>query len=204
MHSYLVVGRDKEKLSKKIDAIVKKLGSKPQKFSLAKIEDVRELNSQTKLKTGSPVTFVIYDIDLATTEAQNAFLKNLEEPGINVSYVLTAQNEHKLLPTIVSRCLVIRGVTKVIIPEDIVSEVKKFLKMNSSEKLFLFSKLRDRAVAIEHLETLVLGGHQMLLNNKPDFLKISKFIKNTNRTIYALRGNGNVSLQLTNLIVNVS
>jgi len=48
---------------------------------------------------------VIFDpADAMTVEAQNAFLKTLEEPPPQVAFVLIATREERLLPTIRSRC----------------------------------------------------------------------------------------------------
>jgi len=48
---------------------------------------------------------VIFDpADAMTVEAQNAFLKTLEEPPPQVAFVLIATREGRLLPTIRSRC----------------------------------------------------------------------------------------------------
>jgi DNA polymerase-3 subunit delta' len=44
----------------------------------------------------------------ATVNAQNAFLKTLEEPAPKVVLLLTADSSESLLPTIVSRCEVLR------------------------------------------------------------------------------------------------
>lgn len=48
--------------------------------------------------------FVINNIDVSTTEAQNKLLKVIEEPPKNVFFLLSAKNEEKVLPTIKSRC----------------------------------------------------------------------------------------------------
>lgn len=48
------------------------------------------------------------DFQRATTEASNAMLKTLEEPSDKVVLLLTAKDLESLLPTIVSRCEVIR------------------------------------------------------------------------------------------------
>lgn len=52
--------------------------------------------SQTKV-------FIINDIDDATPQAQNKILKTLEEPSKSTIFILTATNENKILPTVVSR-----------------------------------------------------------------------------------------------------
>jgi DNA polymerase-3 subunit delta' len=47
---------------------------------------------------------LIYDAHLMNQEAQNALLKNLEEPPDGVIFILLTSNVDKLLPTIRSRC----------------------------------------------------------------------------------------------------
>ncbi|MFH2059060.1 MAG: DNA polymerase III subunit delta' [Pseudomonadota bacterium] len=51
---------------------------------------------------------IIVDADLMNTQAQNALLKLLEEPPEKTMFILTAQKESLLLPTIISRCRKIR------------------------------------------------------------------------------------------------
>ncbi len=48
--------------------------------------------------------YVLPDADGMTREAQNAFLKTLEEPPSYVSFVLGADGKQKLLTTVLSRC----------------------------------------------------------------------------------------------------
>ncbi len=51
---------------------------------------------------------IIRDAHKLRDEAANAFLKTLEEPNPNTSFILTTSNLNALLPTIVSRCQVVR------------------------------------------------------------------------------------------------
>lgn len=75
-----------------------------------KVEMIRELQHSLAL---SPFE-ARYRIGLmlrfeeANSNAQNAFLKTLEEPNPNVVLLLTASSAEELLPTIASRCEVIR------------------------------------------------------------------------------------------------
>ncbi|MBR3955941.1 MAG: hypothetical protein IKJ63_10765 [Clostridia bacterium] len=48
--------------------------------------------------------YILHDADGMTREAQNAFLKTLEEPPPFVSFVLAASGTQKLLTTVLSRC----------------------------------------------------------------------------------------------------
>ena len=75
-----------------------------------KIEAVRELQHQLSLtSTGGNYKAVIIDeAERMNVTAQNALLKTLEEPNARVVLILMAQNERKLLPTIISRCQKIR------------------------------------------------------------------------------------------------
>ena len=72
------------------------------------IDTIREINRIMSLKTpgGSAIRRVVLveDAQNLSTEAQNAFLKLLEEPNDDTLFVLTAPSELSLLPTIVSRC----------------------------------------------------------------------------------------------------
>lgn len=52
--------------------------------------------------------YVIYAVDLFNDASANAFLKTLEEPNPRVTFILIAHNVQAVLPTIVSRCLVVR------------------------------------------------------------------------------------------------
>ena len=54
---------------------------------------------------------IIQDADHLTAEAMNALLKTLEEPPPHVVLVLTAERLDALLPTIMSRCQMIRFAT---------------------------------------------------------------------------------------------
>ena len=75
-----------------------------------RIDQVRDLERNLML---SPVegryrVAILEDFDLATPAAANALLKTLEEPAPHALIVLTATEESNLLPTIISRCQVLR------------------------------------------------------------------------------------------------
>lgn len=54
---------------------------------------------------------IIFEADRLVTEAQNAFLKTLEEPPKNSNFILATGNRKILLPTILSRCQLISVAT---------------------------------------------------------------------------------------------
>jgi DNA polymerase-3 subunit delta' len=77
--------------------------------ALISVDAVREVIGALQLK---PVearrrVALVQDFHAANTQAQNAFLKTLEEPPGQTVILLTAERADDLLPTIVSRCEVV-------------------------------------------------------------------------------------------------
>lgn len=72
------------------------------------IEQIRGVAQFLSLKTAGTQSirrFVLIErAETMTTEAQNAVLKQLEEPPSDTIFVLTSSQPHELLTTIVSRC----------------------------------------------------------------------------------------------------
>jgi hypothetical protein len=76
------------------------------------IEDIRQINEflmlKVPLKTEISRIAIIARAERMTLEAQNALLKNLEEPPKGTIFILTAETNSSLLPTIVSRLHIIK------------------------------------------------------------------------------------------------
>ena len=67
------------------------------------IRDIKKFLSLNYKEIGYRL-ILISDAHLMNDEAQNALLKNLEEPPENVIFILTTSNVSRLRPTIISRC----------------------------------------------------------------------------------------------------
>jgi DNA polymerase III delta prime subunit len=191
MHSFLIIGGDAKIKRLKIDNVAKQeRATKQIPFLLQKIEDARELKKIVKFSFGEKCAIVIENIDTATHEALNAFLKNLEEPNENLIYILTATNLNNIIPTIVSRCEVIQVKQKLQVIQ-INKEVKLFLEQNINKKFETIGKIKEREIAIKFVEDLIITDN--------DFKNSENYLK----TLRNLKLNGNVSLQLTNLLVKI-
>ncbi len=70
---------------------------------IIRLTQIHELHSLTKGKAREMRVFIIDDADRMNLQAQNAFLKLLEEPVANIHFILTAHRSHVLLPTVLSR-----------------------------------------------------------------------------------------------------
>jgi len=81
-----------------------------QRGGVLKVEQVRELQRSLSLAPYEALYRValLLHFEEANQNAANALLKTLEEPGSQVVLILTAENAEILLPTIVSRCEVLR------------------------------------------------------------------------------------------------
>ncbi|MCD5390268.1 DNA polymerase III subunit delta' [candidate division NPL-UPA2 bacterium] len=74
------------------------------------IDDIRRLRRQISLKPyqGRMKVYLITEADRMTAQASNALLKTLEEPPANSILILLTSHPASLLPTIISRCQMMR------------------------------------------------------------------------------------------------
>ena len=71
-----------------------------------KIDDIRDLLEKVKIppQLGKYKVYIIDEVHMLTKEAENAFLKTLEEPPPHIVFILATTEKNKILPTILSRC----------------------------------------------------------------------------------------------------
>lgn len=138
IHSFLIVGGTKKKREEaskekrpkeKSEALTEKslalgnsgAGAPTSKFDTTilepeedkqaiSIDQIRDLQHQLSLKPYAAKfkTGIILEAQRMTVEAQNALLKTLEEPPAHSVLILTTPSTKNLLPTIVSRCQIVR------------------------------------------------------------------------------------------------
>lgn len=75
-----------------------------------KINSIREVKMEISHSTFIPGwrVVIVSEADAMTEQAANAFLKTLEEPTPKTVIILTTANKDRLLPTITSRCQLVR------------------------------------------------------------------------------------------------
>lgn len=83
---------------------------KPEDKGSFPVELVREIVEESSLKRLEPGmrAFIVADADRFNDSSANAFLKRLEEPPADLIFVLLAGNLAQVLPTVLSRCQVVR------------------------------------------------------------------------------------------------
>ena len=203
MHAFLLIGSNHQETENEIEKLLKKLKVKPMEYPLVKIKDVRELSSFTNLSISRPTGILIKNIDSASIEALNAFLKNLEEPQENIYYILTALSVNNLPSTIISRCQVIKIKGKKELKSKDKKELSAFEKENKVGQLQKTSKIWNRQDAIIFIENYILYIHSLILKAKNKHHSLAKNIRCANTTLNNLKANGNVQLQLTNFVLGL-
>ncbi len=78
--------------------------------SYLKIDQIRELRQEILYKPyeSKRKVYIIYQVDRMTTEAANSLLKTLEAPPPHGVLILLTDNLNQLLPTVISRCELVR------------------------------------------------------------------------------------------------
>lgn len=136
------------------------------------IEDVRKLQQKLFLKPykSTDKASIIHDAHMLTIEAQNALLKILEEPPDHTYIILSAENQDRLLPTIISRCQLIALETKVTELNEQdgqeLSEVFQSIQTGSSgDKLYHAQKIGiNKESALAWLEKAILNKRNQMLH----------------------------------------
>ena len=156
------------------------------------------LNLQEFLSTmsfdGYYKLFFILNAGLMNEQSVNKLLKVLEEPNEKVVGFLISDNSNELLPTLISRCQVLKNdidASNVEVDEDIFNNLCKFKNFNFEDYIkfkVVVSKL-DK-VAINNLFLKYLA----YLDNENDifYLKVNAFLNN-------IRYNVNIDLALDKL-----
>lgn len=112
------------------------------------IDDLQEDFSKTALEVAGKKIYVINVIENASIGAVNGILKFLEEPSDDIIGILTTKNLSKVLPTIVSRCQLIR--LKNISKSDIIDEIEQHGFSQDDARL-----LAQNNGSIEEIETIL-------------------------------------------------
>jgi hypothetical protein len=117
MHAYIIAGGSLDERMKHIDILTHSLGIS--KFDTIRlnnqgtsigIKDVRYFEQSLQLKPtySKKIIGFIQQADQLTQAAQQALLVTIEEPPPHAVIVLEVQSDESLLPTICSRCQIIR------------------------------------------------------------------------------------------------
>jgi len=138
-----------------------------------RVDDMRGLLEKVNLTTpGRAKVYLLDEVHMLTSGAENALLKTLEEPPDHVTWVLATTEPHKVAQTIRSRCQVFElG----LIDADVMSEHLR--EIVADAELDVADEFIDQAVAngggsvrdtLTALERIIAGGGESELDSSTD------------------------------------
>lgn len=168
-------------LADQLEEVFHQISPEEDKDSIS-IDQIRQLYGQTR--TGQRQVIILEDAHSMSKDAQNAFLKLLEEPPGGIRFILTSHAESRILPTIRSRCQSI----KVLRPKkDLVLQAASDIDSTIAESLYhttsglpgkFFNTLSDEATLKTHQQVVSdakrfysqdsYQRHLLLIENKFD------------------------------------
>ncbi|HCC67885.1 TPA: hypothetical protein DEP90_01560 [Patescibacteria group bacterium] len=173
------------------------------------IEMVKDLQEEMRYKPfkESIQIAVILGAKKLTHQAQNAFLKTLEESSDATVYILLVNNESDLLPTIVSRSRKIY--TKVIKENKDEKDISSFC-FEDSDLIKAFGLIegfaKDKLKSLEYLDSYLQTLHSSFRKSIKDgknIRRITTKISLVNTTKRQIEANGNRRLLLENLYLQI-
>lgn len=237
IHSILLVSKDikrafEEGIKIAEDFLTKSVKNNPDFFLLEdtssiKIDQIRNLQQKLSLKPySSPFKVaLVQEAEKLTLPAQHSFLKTLEEPPKRSIIILVTTNENLLLPTIISRCQIIKiskkikSLTKIKASEHLllIDEIFTIIKATPGERILIAEeKCTDKEKTINFCQKQILGWRLLLLskNNlldlqvqKKSFIpipdkQIVSVLKNLQESLLLLKTNTNPKLIVENLLIS--
>lgn len=136
-----------------------------------KIDEVRSLVAKTNLTSqGDKRVVLIENIERMPVEAQNSFLKTLEEPAGKTIFLLTSSQPKNVLPTIISR---VRSYEFFLVEDD---QIKAALQERNENGLIL-DEILQIAQGKPGLAIRLLQEPMAMANHRTFFYKIEGFLK---------------------------
>lgn len=170
------------------------------------IDLVRSLQKQLSFGYAAhePQLFFVQKLENASSAAQNALLKLLEEPPEHIQIIITTEQPEMVLPTIHSRCLSLSALSD----QDSIETEKgaAFYKSasdakNYSELIKTAETLSDRDDAITVLQQVVHYLYSEKIVGKTDVsLQLIQFVQLVLLTLRDVRQNSNVKVTIEHLL----
>lgn len=126
-HAYLIVGEPDSITQELKNFFTQKFGEdfvslanpdfslkKDSLWSIAESRELKNFNSRRPVKYSAKISVIIPET--ITLEAQNSLLKTLEEPALDTHFFIITKRLDEYLPTIISRCEIIRFENKIFPP----------------------------------------------------------------------------------------
>ncbi|MEE2687285.1 MAG: DNA polymerase III subunit gamma/tau [Chloroflexota bacterium] len=169
------------------------------------IDDIREIREKINFSPvkGRRKVYIIDEAHMLTPEAENAFLKTLEEPPKHIMFILCTTEMDRIAPTIISRCQ--RFDFKLLSSDDICYRLSEIIQAEHLEidnqaiaaiARFASGSLRDAENLLDQIS--VSSDKGITLSHVEDLLGISNRERWLELVDYMMVGNTSASLTVLN------
>ena len=169
------------------------------------IDDIREIREKINFSPvkGRRKVYIIDEAHMLTPEAENAFLKTLEEPPKHVMFILCTTEMDRIAPTIISRCQ--RFDFKLLSSDDICYRLSEIIQAEHLDidnqaiaaiARFASGSLRDAENLLDQIS--VASDNGITLSHVEDLLGISNRDRWLELVDYLMVGNTSASLTVLN------
>ncbi|GIW64928.1 MAG: hypothetical protein KatS3mg092_0861 [Patescibacteria group bacterium] len=173
----------------KSDYVIFEIVPQKEKYS---IDDIRDIKKETIIYFNKLRIYIFDNFHNSSFEAQNSFLKILEETPSNVLVVLTVDNQYKLLPTILSR-------------GKIIHLNRKTLILEKDKELILSNFLKNKNLDLKIVENVTIDD--LILFFKKKVLENKKYLEILNEALEIRslieKNNLNFRLALDHLLIKI-
>ena len=173
------------------------------------IEEVKDLQDEMRYKPFQEKIQIalILDSKKLTVQAQNAFLKTLEDSSDYTAYILLVKNEKELLPTIVSRSKKLYSKEK---ESKDVEKISTEICFENEDMIYCFSEFekigKKKIETLNYLDIYLNSLQEEFrdgVKRGKDIGDVAKKISLVNNTKGQINANGNRRLLLENLYLQI-
>ena len=172
------------------------------------VEDIREIRERINFSPvqGRRKVYILDEVHMLSQQAENAFLKTLEEPPKHVMFILCTTEMDKIAPTIISRCQ--RFDFKLLSTDDICYRLSEIIQAEHLDidnqaitaiARFASGSLRDAENLLDQISVSFDKG--ITLSQVEDLLGISNRERWLELVDYLMVGNTSASLTVLNQAV---
>lgn len=178
-----------------------------------KIDSIRVIRQDAYIipNESSHKIYILKSSDYLTVQAQNAFIKILEEPPEKVIFILLCENISTLLDTIISRCVVFRSFDSDLEDHSNRSEIynlsKEIVKLSFQKDklkiLELVSNINSDRGCLKELSESIIRNFIDLIKHEGAYINISELVEKIDCLKYITKANDrnvNINLLLTYLV----
>ena len=216
MQSFIIISKDKLKATEYANKKAFDLGIS--KFDVYNLEtektvgiaDIKSLGQQVFLKPfkGDKKIVILNAFLGITLDAQNAFLKMLEEPPLSTTIVILA-SENFFIPTVLSRCKLIELDKGISLTKEEKGEYLEILQNLKTAKIGDKLKLaqdysKDKESTLQFLEKLIVAARFKMINEDKSREEYKTVIGILNKYYKEIKqSNVNLRLGLENLFLGI-